>query len=87
MAFTDEVLERAADAVGKVARRALVPWGGAEACLDAYEAAVRVVTDAQLSAAQAINVEPVRSVLTSSAHLTRDIGATHLSAARWILDE
>lgn len=87
MAFTDEVLERAADAVGKVARRALVPWGGAEACLDAYETAVRVVTDGQLSAAQAIDVEPVRSLLASFAHLTRDIGAAHLSAARWILDE
>jgi hypothetical protein len=86
MGFTDDVLERAVDAVGRIARTALVPWGGAEACVDAYEAAVRAVTDAQLGAARAIHVEPMRWVLASCAHLTRDIGATHLSSARWLLD-
>jgi hypothetical protein len=86
MGFTDDVLERAVDVAGRVARTALVPWGGAEACVDAYEAAVRAVTDAQLGAARAIDVEPMRSVLASCAHLTRDIGAAHVSSARWILD-
>ena len=86
MGLTDDVLERAVDVVGRVARTVLVPWGGAEACVDAYEAAVRALTDAQLGAARAIDVEPMRWMLASCAHLTRDIGATHLSSARWILD-
>jgi hypothetical protein len=86
MGFTDDVLERTAEVVGRVARTALLPWGGAEACVDAYEVAIRAVTDAQLGAARAVDVEPMRSVLASCAHLTRDIGATHLSSARWILD-
>ena len=86
MGLTDDVLERTADAVGRVARTLLVPWGGAEACVDAYEAAVRAVTDAQLGAARAIDIEPMRWVLASCAQLTRDIGAAHLSSARWFLD-
>ncbi len=86
MGFTDEVFERAVDGVGRVARTVLVPWGGAEACVDAYETAIRAVTDAQLGAARATEVEPMRWVLASCAHLTRDIGATHLSRVRWILD-
>jgi hypothetical protein len=86
MAFTDDVLDRGLDVVGRIGRTALVPWGGAAACLDAYERAVRAVTDAQLNAARAIGAEPARSMLASSAHLTRDIGAAHLSAARWMLD-
>jgi hypothetical protein len=86
MDFTDDVLERAVDVVGRVARTALVPWGGAEACVDAYEAAVGAFTDVLLGTARAIDVEPMRSVLASCAHLTRDVGAAHLSSARWILD-
>ena len=86
MAFTDDVLDRLLDMAGRIGRTVMVPWGGAEACLDAYESAVRTVTDAQLHAARMIHVEPVRSVLASSAHMTRDIGAAHLSAVRWLLD-
>jgi hypothetical protein len=86
MAFKEHVLERVLDVIGRIGRTALVPWGGAEACLDAYETAVRAVMDAQLNAARVIDVEPVRSLLASSAHLTRDVGAAHLSAARWVLD-
>jgi hypothetical protein len=86
MQFTDDVLERAFDVVGKIGRTALAPWGGAEACLDAYETAIRAVVDAQLDAARATPLEPVRSALASSAHLTRDLGAAHLSSVRWILD-
>lgn len=86
MAFTDDVLGRAVDAVGKIGRTALVPWGGAAACLDAYETAIRAVVDAQLDAARAIDAEPLRAALASSAHLTRDVGAAQLSSVRWILD-
>jgi hypothetical protein len=82
----DDRLEQAVDVVGRIARTALAPWGGAAACLDAYEAAVRMATDVQLSMAQAITVEPARSLVASSAHLTRDVGAATLSSARWILD-
>jgi hypothetical protein len=86
MPFTDDVLERVTDAVGKIGRTALAPWGGAEACLDAYETAIRTVVDAQLDAARAIDAEPLRSALASTAHMTRDLGAAHLSSVRWILD-
>ena len=86
MGFTDELLERAVDAVGSAGRIVLVPWGGAEACVDAYEKAIRALTDAQLTAAHAVDVEPMRWALASWAHLTRDIGATHLSSVRWVLD-
>lgn len=86
MAFTEETLDRALDVAGRAARTVLVPWGGAEACLDAYESAIRTVTDAQLNAARVIGVEPFRTALASSAHLTRDVGAAHLSRLRWILD-
>jgi 3-methyladenine DNA glycosylase/8-oxoguanine DNA glycosylase len=86
MPFTDDELERIVDVAGKIGRTALAPWGGAEACLDAYETALRAVVDAQLHTARATPVEPLRSALASSAHLTRDLGAAHLSSVRWILD-
>jgi hypothetical protein len=86
MPFMDEAFERVVDVVGKVANTVLVPWGGAEACVDAYEAAIRAVADSQLSLARAVSVEPVSSTLAHCADLTRDIGATHLSSVRWILD-
>lgn len=86
MAFTDDVSDRVLDVVGRIGRTVLAPWGGAQACLDTYETTVRAITDAQMSAARAIHLEPVRSALASSAHLTRDISAAQLSALRWILD-
>jgi hypothetical protein len=86
MPFTDDVLERVVDVVGKIGRTALAPWGGADACLEAYETAIRAVVDVQLDAARATPVEPLRSALASFAHLTRDLGAAHLSSVRWILD-
>jgi len=86
MTFMDEAFERTVDAAGRVAKVVLVPWGGAEIWVDAYEAAIRAATEVQLDAARAIAVEPARSVLASCADLTRDIGATHLSRVRWILD-
>lgn len=86
MDFMDDRLEHVVDTVGEVAKTALVPWGGAEACLDVYEAAIRAATDAQLTVARVITVEPVRSIVASCASLTRDIGAAHLSSVRWLLD-
>jgi len=86
MTFMDDAFDRAVDVAGTVAYVALVPWGGAEAFVDAYEAAIRAATDAQLNTARAIAIEPARSVLASCADLTRDIGATQLSSVRWILD-
>lgn len=82
----DDRFESAMDAVGTAARTALVPWGGAEACVDAYEAAIRAASDTQLNVAGVIAVEPIRSFVASCAHVTRDIGATALSSVRWILD-
>jgi len=86
MPFTDDVLERVVDVVGKIGRTALAPWGGDEACLDGYETGIRALVDAQLDAARATPIEPLRSALASSAHLTRDLGAAQLSTVRWILD-
>ncbi len=86
MAFMDEKFDGVLDAVGAVLNTALVPWGGAEACVDAYEAAIRAATDAQLNIARAIGVEPIRSLVASWADTTRDVGATQLSSVRWILD-
>jgi len=86
MAFMDDVLGRVVDAAGTVGRAALIPWGGAEACVDAYETAIRALSDAQLTVARAVEVEPVRAVFASCAEMTRDIGATHLSSVRWLLD-
>ena len=48
--------------------------------------ASEVATDLQLTVAKAVRLEPVRSLAATCANLTRDIGATQLSAARWFLD-
>ncbi len=86
MPFTDGALERALDAIGRIGRTVLIPWGGAEACVDAYESGIRALADAQLGIARAVEVDPVRAVFASCAEMTRDLGATQLSGMRWILD-
>lgn len=86
MAFMDDVLGHVVDAAGTVGRAALIPWGGAETCVDAYEMAIRALSDAQLTVARAVEVESVRAVFASCSEMTRDIGATHLSRVRWLLD-
>jgi hypothetical protein len=65
---------------------ALSPWGGAAACIDAYETGIRALTELQWTVARVIDVEPVRSIASSCGDLTRDIGATLVSRARWLLD-
>jgi hypothetical protein len=82
----DDHFECTVDAVARVAKTVMAPWGGAEACVNAYETAIRAATDHQLRVARVIDVEPVRSYLASCANMTRDIGATHLSRVRWILN-
>jgi hypothetical protein len=62
------------------------PWSAARACVDAYETGIRIATDVQLTVARTVRLEPMRSVAATCANLTRDIGATQLSAARWFLD-
>lgn len=57
-----------------------------ELCIDAYEANIRAATDMQLTVARVVDLEPVRSFAATCADLTRDIGATQVSSARWILD-
>ena len=84
--FMDDGMERVADGVARLARTALEPWGGVDACLETCEAAIRAVTDVQLDAARMVGVEPARSALATWAGVIRDVGAASLSRARWILD-
>jgi hypothetical protein len=85
-AFTGDELGRVVETIARVMRSALAPWGGAAAYVDVYETVVRVATDAQLGVARIVDVEPLRSLCASCADMTRDIGATQLSSARWVLD-
>jgi hypothetical protein len=68
-------------------RAFLAPWGGTETVLDRYEAGVRMAANLQLSFAKAVRVEPLRSISSTLAGVTRDVGAAQLSAARWFLDD
>jgi hypothetical protein len=86
VASIDDAYERVLDVMGTVTRTLLEPWGGAEACVEAYESAIRATTDAQFQVAREIPVEPVRAFVASCANLTRDVGATQLSSVRWMLD-
>ena len=70
-----------------VANTALAPWGGTESMLDRYEAAIRMATNLQLSFAKTVRVEPLRTVTSTLAGVTRDVGAAQLSVARWFLDD
>jgi hypothetical protein len=69
------------------ARAALAPWGGSDTVLDRYEASLRMATNPQLTFANAVRVEPLRSLASTLAGVTRDVGAAQLSAARWLLDD
>jgi hypothetical protein len=61
-------------------------WGDPAAAIDAYEAATRAVADAQLAAAQALELQPARELVVLWADMTRDVGAVHVSTLRWLLD-
>jgi hypothetical protein len=79
-------IERGADVARMVVNAVLAPWGGTERCIDAYETSVRLASDLHLTAALTLHLEPARSLAATLANLTRDIGATQVSTARWFLD-
>jgi hypothetical protein len=58
----------------------------AAAAVDTYEAGVRAATDLQRRFARTVDAEPLHSIATASADLTRDVGAFVASRARWLLD-
>jgi hypothetical protein len=57
-----------------------------EAAVNGYEDMVRRACDVQRALARAVPYEPARSILDTTADLTRDIAAVQLSGARWLLD-
>lgn len=59
---------------------------GTSALIDAYEAAVRAVADAQRLLARTIDAQPARALVVLWADLVRDTGAVQVSTARWVLD-
>jgi hypothetical protein len=80
-------LERGAGVARSAVNLALAPWGGSEACLERYETGIRLAMELQLSLARFVRFEPVRSLASTSASMTRDVGAAQLSVARWFLDD
>ena len=79
-------VDRGADVTRAAVNVALAPWGGSQACLDRYETAIRLATNLQLTAAKVVRVEPIGWLASTSAGVTRDVGAAQLSVARWFLD-
>ena len=69
--------DRHRDAKTSVGRARL---GRSPVCIDAYETSIQVTADIQLTVASAVGLEPVRSFAAACANVTRDIGATQLSA-------
>jgi hypothetical protein len=64
----------------------MAPWRRLAVFVDAYEAGVRFTSDHLRALAGGAPVEPLRTLATLSADLTRDVGAAQVSAARWLLD-
>ena len=83
--ITDD-LERRAETTRRELDTVLAPWGGSEVCIDGYETTVRIASDMHLMVARTFHVGPVPSIAAAFANLTRDIGATQVSAARWYFD-
>jgi hypothetical protein len=57
-----------------------------EAAVNGYDDMIRRSCDLQRTLARTLPFEPARSILNTTADLTRDIGAVQLSGARWLLD-
>ena len=57
-----------------------------DAVINGYEDVIRRSCDLQRTLARGVPFEPVRSILNTTADLTRDIAAVQLSGARWLLD-
>jgi hypothetical protein len=85
LALIGKVLE-GADRAQSLLGAALPSWGGAEACIDAYEDGIRAATDFQLTLARALDVEPARSLAATYVNVTRDVVAAQVSSARWLFD-
>ena len=78
-------LEHGVHGARQLVQTALGPWGGAAACIDAYEAAIRSAATRRHRRAGG-PAAPARSIVALYADLTRDVGAVQVSAARWMLD-
>jgi len=57
-----------------------------DAAVTGYEDLIRRSCELQRALARALGFEPARSILNTTADLTRDIAAVQLSGARWLLD-
>jgi hypothetical protein len=57
-----------------------------EAVIDGYEDVIRRFCELQRTLARSVPVDPVQSILSTTADLTRDIAAIQLSCALWLLD-
>ena len=57
-----------------------------EVALNGYEDVIRRCCDVQRALARTLAFEPARTILNTTADLTRDIAAVQLSGARWLLD-
>jgi predicted transcriptional regulator len=57
-----------------------------EAVINGYEDMIRRSCDLQRTLARGLPFETARSILDTTADLTRDIAAVQLSGARWLLD-
>ena len=58
----------------------------ADTVLSVYEDAIRRACDVQRTLSRSLPFEPARTLLATTADLTRDVAAVQLSAARWLLD-
>ncbi len=57
-----------------------------EAAVNGYDDMILRSCDLQRMLARALPFGPARSILNTTADLTRDIAAVQLSRARWLLD-
>jgi hypothetical protein len=85
MLMNQDKRELRAAMTGAVLEATLAPWGGRRICTDAYERSIQVAADLQLTVAHAVRLEPIRSFVATCSNVTRDVGATQLSTARWFL--
>ena len=86
MSPSQDKRELPAAMTGVVLEASLAPWGARRICTDAYETTIQVTADLQLTVAHAVRLEPIRAFVAACANVTRDVGATQLSTARWFLD-
>jgi hypothetical protein len=57
-----------------------------EAVINGYEDVIRRSCDLQRTLARDVPFEPVRSILDTTADVTRDLAAVQVSGVRWLLD-